>query len=113
MVAIDKNALARADSARGAARATHAAAAAPRWGMSWAAVFLTSRSLWILVRCMRRLLRVRTVFGPTRCTQEQLQIAYECVVPTVRRACGHVDNATPVAARADDWRRSSVRKATP
>ena len=80
--------------------------------MSWAAVFLTSQSLWILVRWMRRVLRVRAAFEPTRCTREQLQLAYESVVPTVRRACGHVDNATPVA-RADDWRRSASRKETP
>lgn len=87
--------------------------------MSWAAVFLTSRSLWILVRCMRRVLRIRAAFEPMRSTQDQLQFAYECVVPTVRRTCGHVDNVTsvdnvtPVAARADGWRRAAARKATP
>ena len=123
MVAIDKNALARADPARGTARATHESAG-PRWGMSWAAVFLTSRSLWILVRCMRRVLRVRAAFEPTRSTQEPLQFAYECAVPMVRRACGHADNVPPVdnapvdnvtlvAARAHGWRRSLAGKAMP
>lgn len=80
--------------------------------MSWTAVFLTSRSLWIVVRCMRRVLRVRTAFEPTRCSEEQLQLAYEHVAPTVRRACGHIANAPPDAARADDGRRSAARKAT-
>ncbi len=112
MDAIDNNAVARADRAYGVAPATDAAAA-PRWGMSWTADFLTRRSLWIFVQGMRRVLRVRTAVEPTRCSEEQMQLAYEHVVPGVCRARGHVDNATPVAARVDDGRRCAARKATP
>jgi hypothetical protein len=73
--------------------------------MTAAADFLTTRLLWILVRCMRRVLRVSTAFEPTRCIDEQLQLAYERVVPTVRRACGGVEDATQIAASSNRPRR--------
>jgi hypothetical protein len=56
------------------------------------AIFLTSQSTWILVQCMRRVLRVRAAFEPTRSSDDQLVFAYEQVVPTVRRALGRRDN---------------------
>jgi hypothetical protein len=66
MDAIDKNAVARPDPSCGLAPGVHNSVT-QRSIMSWAAIFLTSRSLRILVRCMRRVLRVRTTFEPTRC----------------------------------------------
>ncbi len=79
--------------------------------MSCVAIFLTSRSLRILVLCMRRVLRVRTAFEPSRCAEEQLELAYEHVMPTVRRACGSVNEAMPVATRIGEHR-AGIRKVT-
>jgi hypothetical protein len=95
---IDNNAVARADPSRGVTPAVQETAG-PRAMMGGVAIFLTSRSLRILVAYMRRVLRVRTAFEATRCAEEQLQLAYERVVPTVRRACGSVEDATQIGER--------------
>jgi hypothetical protein len=59
--------------------------------------------MWILVRCMRRVLRVSAVFEPARCSDEQLALAYEQVVPTVRRALSRQEDrdALPTSTRSD------------
>jgi len=65
-----------------------------------AAVFLTSHSMRILVRCMRRVLRIGVAFEPTRCSEDQLALVYEQVVPTVRRALGRRDDPPTLKQRA-------------
>lgn len=59
---------------------------------------------------MRRVLRVRVAFEVTRCSEEQQQMAYERVVPTVRRACDRPDRESPTAIRAQQARRSAPKK---
>jgi hypothetical protein len=70
-----------------------------------AAVFLTSRSKWIVVRCVRRVLRIRAAFESTRSSEDKLARAYDEVVPTVRRALGRDDDAAVREQRADLKRR--------
>ncbi len=55
--------------------------------MSAFADFLTTRSLRILVGPMRRNLRIRAAFEPTRPPYEPLVDAYEKVLPTRRSRC--------------------------
>jgi hypothetical protein len=76
--------------------------------MSSVAVFLTSRSTRILVGSMRRVLRVRVAYEATRHSEEQLEVVYEQVVPTVRRAYAHGDDGSSSSQRAK--RRSAVRE---
>jgi len=54
----------------------------------------------ILVRCMRRVLRIGVAFEPTRCSEDQLALVYEQVVPTVRRALGRRDDPPTLKQRA-------------
>jgi hypothetical protein len=59
---------------------------------------------------MRRMLRVRAAFEPTRCSEEQLQLAYEQVVQMVRRAYARGDHESPMSPRADERTGSSSGK---
>lgn len=78
--------------------------------MSPLADFLTSRSLRILVRRMRRMLRVRAAFEATRSSEDQLQLAYEQVVATARRTCTRRDDDSRMVHRADEQGRSEQKK---
>jgi hypothetical protein len=48
-------------------------------------VFLTLHAIRPRGESMRRVLRIRTAFEPTRSSEQQLQLAYERVVETIRR----------------------------
>jgi hypothetical protein len=61
---------------------------------------------------MRRVQRVHAAFEPTRCSEEQ-QLAYEQVLPTVRRMCVRRDDNSWTTQRADEQPRSVQRKVAP
>ena len=80
MDATDKSAMASADSPR--ATSGKVAAVGEVMGV---VVFLTSSTFDRVVVCMRRrVLQVRTAFEATRSSAQQLQLAYQQVVETVR-----------------------------
>lgn len=58
---------------------------------------------------MRRVLRVHAAFEATRCSEAQQLLAYEQVVPTVRRTCRRDDDSL-TSQRADEQPRSVQRK---
>jgi hypothetical protein len=81
MDAIDKSPLAGADFPR--KTAAEVAAVGEVMGL---VVFLTFATSDPVVGCMRRrVLQVGTAFEPTRSSAQQLQLAYEQVIATVRR----------------------------
>lgn len=111
--AIDKSALAGVHLSRRPQQGVETTACddpVPRWLVNWRVIFLTSRRRRILVPCMRRALRVRVVFESTRCADEQLQLAYKQVVPTVRHACAPRRGDEP--EHIDEQPRSVAKEAT-
>lgn len=72
--------------------------------------FLTSVPFGRVVRYMRRVLRVRTVFESTRTSAQQLQFAYEQVVATARRTTARVKDPVSHTKSAEAQRRSACGK---
>ena len=68
------------------------------------------RPFALVVESMRRVLRIRTAFEPTRSSEQQLQLAYERVVETIRRTLTRDGNGLR-EERESDVRNGTRREA--